>query len=99
MQKKDYSWNTSTCIREDSKYLKIIGNTSVIKFDEIRSFNDVSAKLTNTIATNVTKNCCSKKVRDCYILCTGLLVITLLLIITITCYHYAKRKGINALTI
>ena len=63
----------------------------------------LSAKMTNTIAANVTStaliNCHSKKVRDCYILHTVLLVIILLLIITITCYYYAKQKGINALTI
>ena len=32
------------------------------------------------------------KVRDCYILHTVLLAIILILIITITCYHYAKQK-------
>ena len=46
-----------------------------------------------TIATNVTStasiNCHSKKVRDCYILHTVLL----LLIIIIICYHFAKQKG------
>ena len=36
----------------------------------------------------------SKKESDCYILHTVLLAIILLLIITIICYHYAKRKGI-----
>ena len=44
----------------------------------------VSAKRTNTIATNVSINCHSKKVKykiDSYILQTVLLVITLLLII------------------
>ena len=57
--------------------------------------------MTNTTATNVTKNCHSKKVRDCYTLHAVLLVIILLLIITIIviCYHYAKRKSINTLTI
>ena len=66
----------------------------------------VSTKMTNTVATNVTKNCHSKKVRykfDCYILHTVLLVILLLLIITIISYHYAKRRSkqkyIDALTI
>ena len=59
----------------------------------------VSTKITNTIATNVTKNCHIKKVRDCYILHAVLLVIILLLIFTIFCYQYAKQKCINALTI
>ena len=43
--------------------------------------------MTNTLATNVMENCCSKKVRykfDCYILLTVLLAIILLLIISIT---------------
>ena len=63
----------------------------------------VSAKMTNTIATNVTStasiNCHSKKVRDWYILHAVLLVIILLLVVIIICYYYAKQKGINALTI
>ena len=55
--KKGYSWNPSTCICENSKYLKIIADTSVIACDEIISVMDiVSTKMTNTIATNVTKN-------------------------------------------
>ena len=55
----------------------------------------VSTRKTNTIATNVTKNCHSKKVRykiDCYILHTVLLVIMLILRITVICYHYAKHR-------
>ena len=39
-------------------------------------------------------NCHSKKVRECYILQTVFLMIILLLIIAIICYHYAKHKGI-----
>ena len=35
MSKKDYSWNPSTCISENSKYLKSITDTSVIKCGEI----------------------------------------------------------------
>ena len=48
--------------------------------------------MTNTIATNVTKNCHNKKVEDCYVLHTVLLVNILLLIINIVCYHYAKQN-------
>ena len=59
----------------------------------------VSTKMTNTIATDVTKNCYSKKVRDCYIFHTALLVILLLFIIIINCYHYAKPKTIDATTL
>ena len=60
----------------------------------------VSTKKKNTIVTKKTNvmstasiNYHSKKVRDCYILHTVLLVIVLLLTITIICYHYAKQKG------
>ena len=52
--------------------------------------------MTIVIATNVTSNvslnCHSKKVRDCYILHTVLLAIILLLIIVIICCYYAKQK-------
>ena len=104
--KKDYNWNPSTCIWENSKYLNSIDNTSVITCVEIISVMDiVTTKMTNTIATNVTKNCHSKKVSykiDCYIL-HSFLAIKLLLIITIMCYHYTKnrlkQKGINVPTI
>ena len=69
--------------------------------DEIIIVKDnVSAKKTNTITkkkTNVTStasiNCRSKQVRDYYTLHTVLLVIILILITTIICYHYTKQKG------
>ena len=55
----------------------------------------VSTKKANAIATNVTStasiNCYSKKVRNCYILDTALIVIILLLIITIICYRYKEK--------
>ena len=59
-----------------------------------------STKKTNTIATNVTKNCHSRKVRHCHILHKVLLAVILLLIITIICYarHRSKQKDIDALT-
>ena len=83
---------------ENSKYLKSIADTSVINCDEVIPVVDiVPTKKTNTVATNVTSiasiNCHSKKVRDCYILQTVLLVIILLLIINIICYDYVKQKG------
>ena len=64
---------------ENSKDLKSIANTSVIECDELVTVTDiVSTKKANTIATNVMStasiNCHSKKVRDCYILHTVLLV-------------------------
>ena len=56
--KKDYSWNPSACICENSKYLKSIADTLVIACDEFIFVMDiVSTKMTKTIATNVTKNC------------------------------------------
>ena len=71
--KKDYSWNPSTCIYENSKYLKGIADTSVIECDEIITVMDiVSTKSKNTITTNNTStasmNCHSKNVRYCYVI-------------------------------
>ena len=102
--KEDYSWNPSKCIYENSKYLKRVTDTLLIMCDYIIFIIDiVTTKMKNTIATNFTntssKNCHSKKVRDCYILYTVLLAIILLLIITIIRYHYAKQRIIDALTI
>ena len=99
MCKKYYIWNPSTCICENSKYSSSIADTSVTKCDAIVTVMDIiSTKKTNTIATNVMStasiNYHNKKVTDCYILHTALLVIILLLIITFICYHYAKQKGI-----
>ena len=69
----------------------------------INVMNLVSAKMANTIATNIVStaslNCHSKKVRDCFILHTVLLLIILLSITIIVCYYYAKQKGVNGLTI
>ena len=101
---KDYRCNPTRCICENSKYLKIIVDTSVTECDEIIAVMDiVSTKKTNTIATNVMStaliNCHNKKVRDCYILHTVLLAIILLFIIIVICYHYVKQKSIDALTI
>ena len=60
--KRGYSWNSSTWIYENSKYLKGNADTSVIECDEFISvMNIVSTKM-------ITKNCYSEKVRDCYIL-------------------------------
>ena len=84
---KNYSWNPSTCICENKKYLKSIADTLA----------------NNTIATNVTStasiNFHSKKVKNCYILKTVLLVIILLLIKTIIFYDYAKQRNTDALTV
>ena len=95
--KKDYSWNPSTCICSNSRYLK-------------SATNSASKNVTNTLSTNVTsiasQNSDDKKVRckmDCYILHTFLLVNILLFIIAIICCHYtkhrSKQKNIDTLTI
>ena len=88
---------------ENTKYLERIVDTSRIRCDEIKSAMDIaSVKIKNTTATNVTRNCHSKKLRNWYILHTVLLVIILLLMITIICYRYAKyrskQKSIHKLT-
>ena len=95
---KGYGWNPSTCICENSKYLKGVASTSVTKYDKIVIvMNNLSIKKTNTITTNVTSNvlinCHSEKTRDCYILHTALLVIMLLLIVTIICYQSINKQN------
>ena len=68
-RKKGYSWNPSTCICENRKYLKSIADTSVNVCDEIIFVMDiVSTKTTNTIAKNLSINSDEKKIRykiDC----------------------------------
>ena len=72
--KKDYSRNSSTCVCENSRYLKSVADTSVIMYDKIKSvMNTLSTKKANTTATNVSINSHNKKVKnkiDCYILNT-----------------------------
>ena len=68
---KDYNWNPSTCICENSKYLKRVVDTSVTECDEVITVMDnVSTKKTNTLATNVTSTAStsghSQKVRLLY---------------------------------
>ena len=93
--KKDYCWNPSTFVFDNSKYLKSIADTLVIlACDEVIDVMDiVSTKMANTIATStVSINSHGKKLRrktDCYNLNTVLLVIILLLIIIIICYYDA----------
>ena len=56
----------------------------MITCDEIKHVMDiVSAEMTNNVATNVSISSDGEKVRDGYILCTVLLMIILLLIITV----------------
>ena len=55
--KKNYSLNPSTCICENSKYLKCIADTLEIACDEVISIMDlVSRKMTNTMAAKVLKS-------------------------------------------
>ena len=68
---------SSTCICENNKYLKSIADTSLIACDKIISVIEMS----NTIATNVTKDCHSKKVKHCYILHTASLANLLILLL------------------
>ena len=69
-------------------YLEIKINNSTTK-----KINTIRAKMTNVMSI-ATINFHSKIVRYWYILRTVSLVIILLLIIAIICYHYAKQKGI-----
>ena len=69
----------------------------VMGIGSTKKTNSIATKKTNTVATNITStasiNYHSKKLRDCYILHTVLLVIILLLISIFICYYYAKQKG------
>ena len=82
--------NPSKCICENGKYLGSFNDNLVIMSDEIiNAAGNVSKNVTSALS----KNFYYKKVRykiDCYILHTVLLVIILLFIIAITCYHYAN---------
>ena len=96
---EDYSQNTWTRICENSKNLKSVGDNSEAGCDEIIILMDIiSPKKTNIIATkntyitSTTLTNYSKKVRDCSICHTVLLVMILVLIIFI-CYYYVKQKG------
>ena len=56
----------------------------------------ISTNVVNTTSTNVSTNSDGKKVRyrmDCYILHRVLLMIILLFIIAIICYHYGKHRS------
>ena len=86
------TWNNKTCQCECKNCCWWFKNC-VMKLCVI---DIVSNKKINTIATNMSINCHSNKVRckiDCYILHTVLLAIILLLVITIICYHCVKLKS------
>ena len=55
MCKKDYSWNSGTCICENKRYSKNIADDQVIVYDEIVCVTyNVSTNVANVISTNVT---------------------------------------------
>ena len=60
----------------------------MIECDEIISIMDITSitKKINIITTNVSINSDDKKVRDCHVLHSVLLLLSF----TITCYHYSK---------
>ena len=92
--RKDYNWNPSTSIRDNSWYLNGTVDESVIVSDEIVNVTDIgSTNLANTFLTNETNvtrtvpmNSDDNNVgckMDGYILHTFVLVIILLFIIAI----------------
>ena len=88
-------WNPCECICENRKCLKIIVDTSVITCGEVvHVMGIVLTKMTDILATNVSTNFGSKKIRyklDCYNLHIVFLVIILPLIVIIICYLFAKK--------
>ena len=82
---KDYSWNPSTYICENSRDSKSIAHDPVIACDEIICvIESVSSNVTNIISINYDDKIVVYRM-DCNILCTFLFKTTI-------CYHYA-RKG------
>ena len=94
---KKYSWNRSTCICHNDKYLKSIADTAVIARDEFIYVMDiVSTNITNIMPVNMSTNFDAKKIRykmDWYNLLIFLLVIKLLFIVPIFSYHHAKHRS------
>ena len=86
--KKDYSWNPSTCICENGKFLKSIANNSIIACDEIINAADsVSTIVTKTILTNMTNTISTNAASTASINSDDKIFI-----IAIICYHYAKYR-------
>ena len=103
MYKNDFCWNPSTCICENSKYLKSLVHDSVIVCDEIRSATDSTwTNVTNAVATNFTStisiNSDEKKVgykMDYYILHTFLLVTISLFLLLLVFAMIMQNIGQN----
>ena len=94
---KDYSWDHATCTCENGKHLESITAYPVIICDEtINPADSVSTNVLTNVTSIVSTNFYNKKIgyiMDYYILNTVLLVVILLFIITIICYHYAKHRS------
>ena len=92
---KDYLWNSSACSCENSGYLESIIDNSVITSDNIIGDSDsvstnVSCSVPMNTANTASINFDGKTIRykmDCYILHKILLVVILLFIIVIICFH------------
>ena len=88
--------NLESCYMQlqNGKYLEsITDDDSVITCDEIINAAD---KVSTNVTSTVPKHFYNKNLRykmDCYILHTVLLVIILLFVIDIICYHYAKQRS------
>ena len=76
---ENYSWNPTTCICENGKYLRSIADDLVITCDEtINATDSVSTNVTSNVSTNFCKI-------TCYILHTVFLVVILVLRIVVVC--------------
>ena len=79
---------------ENGECLASTIDDSVIRCDEIRNAADsISTNRLANIKSTVLRNFNNKKLRyktGCYFIHTALILIVLLFIIVIVCYHYAK---------
>ena len=87
---KYYSWNPSTYVCENRRYLKSIIDDLGIVCDEIIRYTESCelANVTNPISANVTVILFKLNIKcqcDCYIFRTFLLVVILVFIIAIIC--------------
>ena len=89
--RKDYIRNPATCSRENVEYLASTFDDSVFMCDKIITDADsVSTYVPENVTSTASINSDDKKVRykmDCYILHTVFLLVILLFIIAIICYH------------
>ena len=84
---------------QKNRYLKSIVDNSVIVYNEIVSIMDIVSKnvissVQANVTSNVSMNSDNKKIRykmNCYNLQMFMLVVILLFLITIICYHYTKH--------